>query len=168
MMQRRHTIRFTLVCAILSTALACGTRSKSTDTDPAPNTQPGSDSTEKTTPPPKAPDPVPTTTPDPPALPPPIPLGPTFSSIAANIFKPKCDVCHTGASVGKDVVLADYTKLLASPRDLVLPGNVDESSLVIAIKRKDDKQMPPAPQDHLSQLEFDAITGWIDAGALDN
>jgi mono/diheme cytochrome c family protein len=99
------------------------------------------------------------------------PLEPTFLSIKENIFSNRCVVCHNAAAPGaaKNVPLDNKSDLLNSPRDLVLPGNADESGLVIAIERNDDKRMPPASSGaaSLSADEIKKIRQWIQSGAKD-
>ena len=95
-------------------------------------------------------------------------LKPTFDSIYQYIFARRCVSCH---SLGKPAhqVLLDRTSLLTSPLDLVIPENPDESGLVIAIERNDDKRMPP-PEGKVSPLkpqEIDVIRTWILNGAKD-
>ena len=98
----------------------------------------------------------------------PLPLGPSFASIDQNIFQVKCLVCHSPGNPGKRILLGK-TDLLNSPLELVVPGNPDESGLVIAIERADDKRMPPA-KDGYSELKVEeksAIREWILNGAVD-
>ena len=70
-------------------------------------------------------------------------LKPTFDSIYQYVFARRCISCH---SLGKPAhqVLLDRTSLLTSALDLVKPGNPDESGLVLAIERNDDKRKPTA------------------------
>ncbi len=96
----------------------------------------------------------------------PEPVQPSFESINKNIFQVTCVKCHSADNSGKRVLLTKE-ELLNSPRELVLPGNVDESGLVIALERKDEKRMPPAKEGY-SQLKDDqikAIREWIAQGA---
>ncbi len=57
--------------------------------------------------------------------------------------------------------------LLDSPRDLVLPGDPDESGLVIAVSRTDAKRMPPPStgKPPLADAEIAVIRQWIMSGA---
>lgn len=90
------------------------------------------------------------------------PLEGTYDSIAKNIFEPKCVACH---SAGNSAARIPLTKdeLLNSPLELVIPGNADESGLVIAVERTDDKRMPPAKDGYsaLKAEEMQAIREWI-------
>jgi uncharacterized membrane protein len=91
----------------------------------------------------------------------PIPLEPTYLSIKANIFEKRCMGCHSDAGTGHDVPLNPKEKLMSSPRELVIPGNSEESGLTIAVTRTDDKRMPPKG-DPLTQEQITAIKKWID------
>jgi hypothetical protein len=53
--------------------------------------------------------------------------------------------------------------------ELVLPGNPDESGLVIAVERTDEKRMPLAKSGFspLTPDEMTAIRNWIANGASD-
>ena len=53
-----------------------------------------------------------------------------------------------------------------SPREIVIPENSEESGIVIAIKRTDDKRMPPPDSgDALTEIEIQTIEKWIQEGA---
>ncbi len=99
--------------------------------------------------------------------PPSEPIQPTFESINKNIFQVGCVKCHTPDKSGKRVLLTK-DELMNSPRLLVLPGDADESGLLIALERKDEKRMPPAKEGY-SQLKKDqlkAVRDWIIQGAV--
>ncbi|AZZ37279.1 hypothetical protein CIK05_10930 [Bdellovibrio sp. qaytius] len=98
--------------------------------------------------------------------PPPEPIQATYESINKNIFIPKCVTCHSAGNSAWQVLLSRQ-ELLDSPLELALPGNPDESGLVIAVERTDKKRMPPE-KDGYSALKDDekaAIRAWIEAGA---
>lgn len=98
----------------------------------------------------------------------PLPLAPNFASIDQNIFQNKCVTCHSPGGPGKRILL-NKDDLLNSPLELVLPGNADESGLVIAVERIDNKRMPPASEGYsaLKDEEKQAIRDWIQNGAND-
>ncbi len=103
--------------------------------------------------------------------PPPVdsdPLVPTYESINKHIFQAACINCHNPAGTGKRI-LFDKDSLLNSPLELIIPSNSDESGLVVAIERVDDKRMPPAKEGYskLKDEEKAAIRKWIDNGAKD-
>lgn len=95
-----------------------------------------------------------------------VPLEPTYASIRARIFAPKCGSCHSPDGEAKDIPFLDYKEMMESPHDLVIPGNVRESGVWISISRTDRKRMPPpenaAP---LTEEELEAIKRWIESGA---
>lgn len=99
--------------------------------------------------------------------PPPPPLQPTFTSIRTLVFEAKCVSCHTTGESAEKVSLTDYSLLMNSPRDLVLPGNADESGLIIDLERTDEHQMPPPDSGlgRLSTLDIATIREWIVNGA---
>lgn len=97
----------------------------------------------------------------------PEPLEPTYESINKNIFISKCTTCHSEGNSGQRILLTK-AELLDSPLELVLPGNSDESGLVIAVERTDRKRMPPEKDGYsaLKEDERSAIRTWIESGAL--
>ncbi len=96
------------------------------------------------------------------------PITPTFESIDKNVFQTSCKECHNSTGTGKRILL-DKKSLLDSPLELIIPGNSDESGLVIALERIDDKRMPPAKEGYsaLNEKVKAAIRMWIDNGAKD-
>ncbi len=101
--------------------------------------------------------------PKPQATPTPLPLEPNFESIRANIFEPKCLGCHSEGGRAEHIPLGTLDDILNSPRELVIPGNPDESGITLAIERQDEKRMPPPPRrGPLSSEEVAAIRKWIE------
>ncbi len=102
------------------------------------------------------------------SLPPPDPLVPSFDSINKHVFQATCIHCHKPDGTGKRVML-DHQSLLNSPLELILPGNPDESGLVVDIERIDEKRMPPAKDGYsaLSDQTKQVIRQWIRNGAKD-
>ena len=97
------------------------------------------------------------------------PLEPKYSSIKREIFDQRCVDCHSPDGKAKKVPLSPWKELMDSPRELVIPGNVEESGLVIAIQRTDDKRMPPPRTGPpLPADEIKAMRDWIKQGAKDN
>lgn len=94
------------------------------------------------------------------------PLVPTYESIRKHVFEAKCLTCHNATDSGKRISL-DYQALLDSPLELIMPGNADESGLIIALERIDDKRMPPAKEGYsaLPASDIRVIREWIDGGA---
>jgi uncharacterized membrane protein len=95
-------------------------------------------------------------------------LTPSYESIKSNIFSRRCVSCHSSSGPAAQVVLTNREALLTSPRELVLPGNPDESGLVIAVERTDSKRMPPPDSGGaLTGEEIKTIREWIKNGAKD-
>ena len=97
-----------------------------------------------------------------------IPLGANYASIDQNILQRKCVICHSPGQTAARVPL-DKNDLLNSPLELVIPGDPDESGLVLAVERNDKKRMPPAKEGYapLKPEEKQAIRDWIQNGAKD-
>ncbi|MBI3534524.1 MAG: hypothetical protein HY072_03420, partial [Deltaproteobacteria bacterium] len=77
----------------------------------------------------------------------------------------RCAVCHSTEDKAYGVPLWELQAMLESPREIVLPGNYEESGLFIAITRKDDKRMPPPElADALTSEEIETIRKWIEIG----
>jgi uncharacterized membrane protein len=93
------------------------------------------------------------------------PLEPKYSSIRKNIFETRCLSCHAAGGSARGVPLIPYQDLLNSPRELVLPGNPDESGLMISLTRQDSKRMPPPNAAALLDAEIAVIRKWITEGA---
>jgi mono/diheme cytochrome c family protein len=97
------------------------------------------------------------------------PLKPTFVSIKKKIFEPRCVTCHRVGGPASGVSLSKLKDLLDSPRELVLPGNPDESGLLIAVSRQDSRRMPPPSAGAaLSVGEIATLREWIQIGAPEN
>lgn len=96
------------------------------------------------------------------------PLVPTFDSINKHVFQVTCKECHNPTGPGKRIAL-DKQSLLDSPLELIIPGNPDESGLIVAIERTDDKRMPSAKEGYaaLSAETKLTIRKWIENGAKD-
>lgn len=93
---------------------------------------------------------------------------PTYDSINRNVFLNSCKDCHNSNGSGKRI-LFDKESLINSPLELVIPGNPDESGLVIALERMDSKRMPPAKEGYsvLKDEVKSVIRKWIENGAKD-
>jgi mono/diheme cytochrome c family protein len=96
----------------------------------------------------------------------PVPVLPAYESINKNVFMTSCIDCHKPSGSGKRILL-DKDSLLNSPLELVIPGNPDESGLVVALERIDDKRMPPVKEGYteLKEEVKTAIRKWIENGA---
>jgi uncharacterized membrane protein len=85
---------------------------------------------------------------------------PTFSWIQANIFKPKCEKCHSGEDASKKIDLSSYDAIMAGPK-IITPGNPALSRLFKAV----DTGRMPKKANKLSDAEIGAIGSWITSGA---
>lgn len=95
-------------------------------------------------------------------------LEPKFASIKKLIFGPKCISCHSVGGKAEKIPLETADDLINSPRELVIPGNAEESGLYLSVFRDDDKRMPPPEvANKLSDKEISIIVEWIQKGAKD-
>ena len=96
------------------------------------------------------------------------PLEPKFDSIKDNIFSIRCVGCHASYGEGKNVLFDTKAELLDSPLDLVVPDDPDSSGLLLALRRNDNKKMPPIKMhEALKDSEIAVIRAWIAHGAKD-
>ncbi len=95
------------------------------------------------------------------------PLEPTFASIRDRIIIPKCVACHRAGGTSPRVLLNSVFEMVNSPLEIVLPGNPDESGLILVIRPNARKKMPPTESGigPLKPGEIDLITAWIASGA---
>lgn len=91
----------------------------------------------------------------------------TFTLIKERILSPRCFYCHSAVGSASRVSLETRREVVDSPLEIVIPGNPDESGIIIAITRTDDKRMPPPDSGipPLTATEIDAIRQWITEGA---
>jgi len=107
---------------------------------------------------------------------PPPPLEPTFESIRTHILEPKCLMCHAPGKPVARIPLVTRENLLNSPLDIVVPGNAEESGIILAVtSERPDKLMPPPKDENgqptgfskLSNEEIRILSEWINRGAQD-
>lgn len=112
----------------------------------------------------------PTDPPDQTPLPQPEPiLEPKFESIRSLVLEKKCTICHKPGGKAQNIPLLTKEDLLDSPLDIVIPGNPEESTLMIVLQEGARKFMPPK-QSGISPLtpeQRDNIATWITKGARD-
>lgn len=95
-------------------------------------------------------------------------VAPTYASIREHILVPKCLECHSPNGTAAKVPLSTLHDLIDSPLDLISKEEPDESALMIAITRSDNKRMPPPRTGPgLNPQEIEAIRTWIRKGATD-
>lgn len=92
-------------------------------------------------------------------------LQPTYASISANIFQPKCIGCHTAPKVaGKVYPLGDLAGILQADNALTQKDAV-HNKLIGAVTRTDEDRMPPPKRgDALTQSEVEILKQWISLG----
>ena len=79
------------------------------------------------------------------------------------IFQTHCLDCHGGKKTKGGVKILDRDLLVK--KEMLVPGQPDESELFLLVTATDETVMPPPDQPRLSSAEIDAIRGWIAAGA---
>jgi uncharacterized membrane protein len=106
----------------------------------------------------------------------PAPLEPNFESIKSHILEVKCLSCHSPGKPVARIPLVTRDDLLNSPLDIVVPGNADESGIILAVTNKNPgKRMPPESDEQgdatgfspLSENEIQILKNWINNGAKD-
>ena len=102
------------------------------------------------------------------------PLEPKYASIRAHILEKTCLACHAPGKPAARVPFITKEDLLNSPLDLVIPGNPDESGIILAVTNQDpNKSMPPSKDasgqptgfSPLTEDEIKIISEWIKNGA---
>lgn len=94
------------------------------------------------------------------------PLLPTFTSLQKKIFNVRCVICHSPGGKAWGVPFLTYKDFFDPQREIVKPGNVEESGIMIAIMRDDEKRMPPPDTaGALKTEEIETIKKWIEDGA---
>ena len=88
---------------------------------------------------------------------------PTYKSLQANVFAPKCTSCHSGSGAPHGIVCSTYNNLLHNGMfpPLIIPGNPDASSLYQIVA----SGSMPKDQASLSQKSLSALYTWIKNGA---
>lgn len=97
----------------------------------------------------------------------PTPVEPTYPSIRKNVLEMKCISCHKPGETAGRIPLVTKEDLLNSPLDLVVPGDPDESGIMIVLEQGARKFMPPKDSGitPLTEEEKNAIKVWIQNGA---
>lgn len=96
-------------------------------------------------------------------------LEPTFESVKKVILQPKCLRCHGPGGEAARTPLRTREDLLDSPLEIVIPGNPEESGLILVLQEGARKKMPPPKSaiPPVSSEEIDIIAQWILNGAID-
>jgi cytochrome c553 len=93
-----------------------------------------------------------------------------FSKDIAPILVANCTGCHSGDGVGLKrgkLDLSTFEKLQAGTPDhkVVMPGNVDDSKLLLRIKGEEEPRMPQGANAKLSDAAIAKIERWVKEGA---
>lgn len=94
-------------------------------------------------------------------------LRPEFVSIKARILDRKCMTCHSPGGSASQIPLVTKDDLINSNLDIVVPGNPDDSGLMIVLEEGARKFMPPKKSGFtpVSEEEKAVIRQWITDGA---
>jgi uncharacterized membrane protein len=116
----------------------------------------------------QSPSPEPNPTPPVPPRNEPAPLAPTFASIKANVIDRKCLQCHIPGGKAERIPLKALKDFTESPLEIVIPGNAEESGLVLVTAADARKPMPPVGSGipAVTPEEINVIKEWIQNGAI--
>ena len=94
-------------------------------------------------------------------------IQPTFPSIKKHVLELKCISCHMAGQSAARIPLVTKEDLKDSPLDLIVPGEPEESGLMIVLESGARKFMPPVDSgiSPLTEEEKNAIRIWIQNGA---
>jgi hypothetical protein len=84
------------------------------------------------------------------------------------MLRVKCLGCHgDGEELDGDLDLRTREAMLRGGKNgpVLVPGNVEASLIYQAVRRTDDRVMPPKDRARLGAEEIDALKRWIEAGA---
>ena len=90
-------------------------------------------------------------------------LGPTYSALYVNVFKPRCVGCHSGNNPPKGLDFSTYDSMMAHRR-AIIPFDTKKSR---AYKKVSEGEMPRGGPP-LSNDQIQAIGAWIRSGAQNN
>lgn len=93
----------------------------------------------------------------------------TYQDHVLPIFENRCFSCHNADRARGGLNLATYNATLAGGGggEVVLPGDVDNSTLYLVIAHLAEPKMPPK-QDQLPAGEIELVKQWIAGGLLEN
>jgi len=93
-----------------------------------------------------------------------------FSRDIAPIFVNNCTSCHNEKPASKRIKLdlTTFEKIMAGTPDhkVVVPGNLEESHLVMRIKGEERPKMPQGANRALSAAAVEKVSAWVKAGAV--
>ena len=94
----------------------------------------------------------------------------SFNHDVRPILSKHCLVCHGPDEADRQANLR-VDRLEDATKDLggyaaIVPGDPDESEIIVRVESEDDDRMPPPAHGHkLSESEIDTLKQWIEAGA---
>lgn len=96
-------------------------------------------------------------------------LEPKFLSIKKLIIDKKCISCHRKDGEAHNVSLDTVDDMINSPLEVIIPGNPDESGLILSFLPDSTNYMPPKDSEYspLKPNEVEIIRQWIFKGAKD-
>ena len=99
------------------------------------------------------------------------PLQPTFSSIKSGIIDKRCAICHQSGGEASQLPFLEYKDVVDPQGRIVIPGNPDESGLILYTSLPDsnrNRMPPPSTGPRLKPDEIAVMRTWISQGALEN
>ncbi len=102
-----------------------------------------------------------------PDLPPNFKLEATYDSIKTGFLEQKCIYCHQPGHKASRVPLLTREDLLNSPLEIVIPGNSEESDIILVLAKEARKPMPPKNSNAplVTDEDIAILKQWIDKGA---
>jgi hypothetical protein len=93
--------------------------------------------------------------------------GPKFSTEIAPILVANCTGCHNPERKRGKFDLTTFEKLMAGSdvEKVIVPGNPDESHLVLRLRGEETPKMPQGNNNNLSDEAIARIESWVKAGA---
>lgn len=95
------------------------------------------------------------------------PAAPDFNGQVLVIFRQYCVGCHSSQEAEQELVLESYDGILAGSKNgaVLLPGQPDNSRLLLMVEGKLKPVMPPAGNEAPTPEEVAVLRAWIEAGA---
>lgn len=90
-----------------------------------------------------------------------------FAEVSEFAFRDSCNQCHNGQAAAGGINLENFESLMASKvPNLIMLGEPMESRLYTALEaEKGSRQMPPTPEQKLSEAKRKLVFEWISRGA---
>lgn len=95
-----------------------------------------------------------------------------FAELVTPILQAKCVSCHGEEKTKGKLRLDTFAEIMkgGSEGDAVVPGKVDDSSLLqrVYLPLDDDEHMPPEDKEQLTEQETAVLAFWVTSGAKEN